>query len=237
MGLFNIDKELSDPEFVEKIYEGDDREFTKFYKKNHDKFFGFFRTNYQEHEHVRFDELYQDTCWKLYNQIMTGKLFVDSKKIYLRAKDGSVNLLKASLETYLISIGKLTYLEKERENVKYVDFDPLENIVHDDNDPNYNLDDIVQPLVNPDISIDPIYDLAFEPDLNDEAKFALVRGIVENMGSPCKEIFTYTYFNETGKKLKGEEIAIKMGYSSADVVKNQRARCQKKFKVAYLNSL
>ena len=57
------------------------------------------------------------------------------------------------------------------------------------------------------------------------------------MGPPCKEIFTYTYFNETGKKLKGEEIAKLMGYSSADVVKNQRVRCNKKFKVAFEHEL
>lgn len=243
MPLFN-----REPHLIERIFEGDDQAFSSLYEKYRDKFFGFFRSRCSEqivanHVMYRFqesgdylDDLYQNSCIKLYDQIMTGKMFVDSGKIFIKSKDGGINQLKASLETYLTSIGKLTLLEMERGERIYVDFDPIERITQDNDTPQDEMEMLFKPVVSG-VSIDPIIELSTDQELNNEAVFALVRKIVEIMGPPCKEIFTYTYFNETGKKLKGEEIAKLMGYSSADVVKNQRVRCNKKFKVAFEQEL
>ena len=121
MPLFN-----KEPHLVERIFEGDDQAFASMYEKYRDKFFGCFKKRCSEEQFgnrrlYRFndwgsylDDLYQNSCLKLYNQIMTGKMFVDGGKIFIRSKDGSINRLTASLETYLTSIGKLTLKEMER---------------------------------------------------------------------------------------------------------------------------
>ena len=221
MGLFN-----DDSRFVEKIYNGDDREFTSFYARNHDKFFNYFRP---ECSGLNLDDLYQNTCLKIYHQIMVGKMFVNSGKIYIRSKDGSINHLKASLATYLMAIGKRTLFEMQRADIKYVEFYSIDNTALDDNDPGFDFELINSGKMND----NPLESLYIDPEFNDEERFAKVRAIVDNMGFPCKDIFTYTYFNGTGKKLSGDEIAMLMGYNSADVVKNQRSRCKQKFKQAY----
>lgn len=240
MALFN-----NEPHLVEKIYEGNDRAFASLYEKYRGKFYGYFGNLFNE-EHLgnqsmmRFkeggfylDDLYQQSCLKLYNQIMTGKLFASGNKIYIISSDGNTNVLTSSLETYLTGIGKLTLKEFERGERRYVDFEPVERTAHQNNDPEYDLDINVKPVESSLVNIDPTFELSTEPYFDDEAKFELVRNIVAAMESPCKEIFTYTYFNENGKKMKGEEIARKMGYASADVVKNQKSRCHKKFKARY----
>ncbi len=244
MPLFN-----KEPHLVEKIYKGDDQAFSSLYEKYRDKFFGFFRARckeeafgnrrmYRFHDGGAYlDDLYQNSCLKLYDQIMTGKMFVDGGKIYIKSKNGDINHLKASLETYLTSIGKLTLLEMERGESRYVDFDPIERITQDSDNPQNELDLLFKPVDSAKVNVDPIFVLSTDQELNNEEVFAIVRRIVEIMGPPCKDIFTYTYFNESGKKLKGEEIAKLMGYSSADVVKNQRVRCNKKFKVAFEQEL
>ena len=244
MPLFN-----KEPHLVERIFEGDDQAFASLYEKYRDKFFGCFKKRCSEEQFgnrrfYRFndlgsclDDLYQNSCLKLYNQIITGKMFVDGGRIFIRSKDGSINRLTASLETYLTSIGKLTLKEMERGESRYVDFDPIERITQGDNDPEYDFDAMLKPANESKVNVDPVFDLTSDQELDDEEKFALVREIVEEMGPPCKDIFTYTYFNETGKKLKGEEIAELMGYSGADVVKNQKSRCHRKFKAAFLEKL
>ena len=244
MRLFN-----NDPRIVERIYEGDDQTFTSLYEKYRDKFFAFFRARCSEERFgnrslYRFldgdaylDDLYQKSCLKLYDQIMTGKLFVDAGTIYLRSRDGSINKLTASLETYLTSIGRLTLKEMERGEIRYVDFDPIERITQGDNDPEYDLSDSFQQVDASSVKVDSMFDLSSEDELNNEAKFAIVREIVKDMGYPCKDIFTYSYFSEDGKRMKGEEIAQKMGLASADVVKNQKSRCHKMFKTRYLQRM
>lgn len=242
MSLFNNEHHL-----VEKIYGGDDQAFASLYKKYRGRFFGFFsakcsterfgkRRMYRFNDNGAYlDDLYQNALLKLYNQIITGKMFVEGGKIYIRSKDGGINRLTASIETYLISIGKLTLKEMERGESRFVDFDPIERVAHDDNDPQYGFTECMTQANPLRINVDPIYDLSTDEDLNNEAKFALVQQIIDNyMGSPCKEIFNY-YFWE---KKSLEEIAqIMPQYSSADSVKNQKSRCHKKFKVAYLDAL
>ena len=88
MPLFN-----KEPHLVERIFEGDDQAFASMYEKYRDKFFGCFKKRCSEEQFgnrrlYRFndwgsylDDLYQNSCLKLYNQIMTGKMFVQ-KRIY-----------------------------------------------------------------------------------------------------------------------------------------------------------
>lgn len=244
MSLFNNEAKV-----VEKIYAGNDKAFTDLYEKFRGKFFGYFQEKCIEERFANqvlmkfkrngmyLDDLYQTTCLKFYNQIMTGKLFSSDGKIYIIDKNGNINLLQAKLETYLIGIGTLSLKEFEREECRFVDFDPIEKIGKGDYDSEYDLDNFIQPITTSKVDIDPVFEISSDPFFNNEDAFALVRQIVGNMESPCKEIFTYTYFNENGKKLKGEEIAQLMGYASADVVKNQKSRCHKKFKATYIQRL
>lgn len=240
MVLFN-----NEPHLVEKIYEGNDRAFASLYERYRKKFYGYFGNLFNEERFgnqsmMRFkeggfylDDLYQQSCLKLYNQIMTGKLFASGNNIYIISSDGNTKVLASSLETYLTGIGKLTLKELERGERRYVDFEPIERTMYDNNDPGYDLNLYIKPVESNHVTVDSAFELSLDPFFDDEARFELVRNIVAAMESPCKEIFTYTYFNENGKKMKGEEIAKKMGYSSADVVKNQKSRCHKKFKARY----
>ena len=154
MRLFN-----NEPHLVEKIYRGDDQAFASLYEKYRDRFFGYFfakcseesfgnRRMYKLNDSDAYlADLYQNSLIKLYNQIMTAKMFVDGGKIYIRGKDGAINKLTASLETYLISIGKLTLKEMERKESRYVDFDPIERKAHDDNNPHYGFEDCMTQVV------------------------------------------------------------------------------------------
>lgn len=217
----------NEPRLVERIYEGDNRAFSTLYEKYRPKFFGYFKgTLYVGRTEEQLADLYQNSCLKLYNQIITGKLFVQDKNIYIRNREGKINILSAKLETYLIGIGKFSFMEMQRGERKYVDFDPFANVLSIED---YNPAD--------GIHVNPILEIADDSYFEDENKFTVVRNIVDEMGSPCKEIFTYTYFSENGERMKGDEIAEKMGYASADVVKNQKSRCHKKFKEAYEKAL
>ncbi len=241
MRLFN-----NEPHLVERIYGGDDLAFSSLYEKYRDKFFGYFFARCSEEKYGNrrmyklndsgyyLDELYQNSLIKLYNQIMTAKMFVDGGKIYIRGKDGTINKLTASLETYLISIGKLTLKEMERSVSRYVDFDPIERLAHEDNNPQYGFDDCVKQVNPTKVNVDPIFALSSDDELDNEAKFTIVQHIVEGMEYPCKEIFTYFFW---GKKSLKEIADIMPKYNSSDSVKNQKSRCHKKFKVAYLKAL
>ena len=193
MRLFN-----NEPRLVEKIYRGDDQAFSSLYEKNRDRFFGYFfakcseerfgnRRMYKFNDSDAYlSDLYQNSLIKLYNQIMTAKMFVDDGKIYIRGKDGSINKLTASLETYLISIGKLTLKEMERKESRYVDFDPIERISHDDNNPHYGFEDCMTQVNPAKVNVDPIFNLSSDEELDNEAKFTTVQHIVAVMDSPCQ---------------------------------------------------
>lgn len=241
MRLFN-----NEPHLVEKIYGGDDQAFSSLYEKYRDRFYGYFfakcseerfgnRRMYKFNDSDAYlSDLYQNSLIKLYNQIMTAKMFVDDGKIYIRGKDEAINKLTASLETYLISIGKLTLKEMERKESRYVDFDPIERISHDDNNPHYGFEDCMTQVNPAKVNVDPIFNLSSDEELDNEAKFTTVHHIVAVMGSPCKEIFTYFFW---GKKSLEEIAQIMPQYSSTDSVKNQKSRCHKKFKVAFLEAM
>ena len=241
MPLFN-----NEPNIVKRIYGGDDQAFSSLYEKYRDKFFRYFiakcteekfgnRRMYRFNDSGAFlDDLYQNSLIKLYNQIMTAKMFVEGGKIFIRKRDGSINRLTASLETYLISIGKLTLKEMERGESRYVDFNPIERIAHDDNDPQYGFEDCMTSANLAMINVDPGFDLFFDEEFDNEYKFSIVQNIVERMGPPCKEIFTYFFW----EKKSLEEIShIMPQYSSTDSVKNQKSRCHRKFKTTYLAAI
>lgn len=233
----------NDTYFVEKIYAGEDQAFTTLYEKCRGKFYGHFRAQYSEDKFgnksiIRYceggaylDDLYQNTLLKLHNQIKTGKMFVDGGKIFVRGKDGTIKRLTASLETYIISVGRLTLKEMVRGECRYVSFDPIERISsEEDNDPKYDMRAILEPTVVTRVNVDPIFDISTDQELDNEQKFSIVREIVKELNTPCKEIFNY-YFWE---KKSLEEIAKLMPqYSNVDSVKNQKSRCHKKFKVAF----
>ncbi len=232
----------NEPRLIERIYEGDNRAFSTLYEKYRPKFFGYFQTSFSGAEkNEQIADLYQNSCLKLYNQIITGKMFVQDKNIYIRNRAGIVNVLSAKLETYLIGIGKYSFLEMKRGERKYVDFDPFEKVLSIDDfgyDPAYSFTSLTSPIESSEIKTNPLLEITDDPYFEDEAKFTLVREIVDAMGTPCKEIFTYFYFSEDGKKKTLEEIAkIMPNYSSADSVKNQKSRCHKKFKDAYEKAL
>lgn len=232
----------NEPHIIETIYAGDNQAFASLYEKYREDFFRFFYARCSEERsgnrrRYRFndcgaylDELYQNSLLKLYNQIMTAKMFVDGRKIYIRKRDGSISQLTASLKTYIISIGKLTLKEMERDANRFVGFDIVEGVIGDDSDMESELGRYMRPIESSAVNVDPLYDLSLDLGFWDEDTFKVVSDIVANMHSPCKEIFNY-YFWE--KKSLKEISEIMPRYSSEDSVKNQKSRCHQEFKVVF----
>lgn len=115
--------------------------------------------------------------------------------------------LTSSLETYLISVGRYSMMAKDR---KYKEI----------------LDDAV------------ISKLRFVESDEEELKNRIEREeyidqLVKKMVPPCSELLKAFYWD----KLSGQQIAIKLGYSSPDSVKTQKHKCMGKLKALVTSSL
>jgi RNA polymerase sigma factor (sigma-70 family) len=125
--------------------------------------------------------------------------------LYQNVKNGRLENLSVTLRTYLFQIGKNKICDHfKRTNNEVV----LEKF----------------PDLSPDADagdFDRIYE---EEDSAEERKKLIVYNTVCHLGSPCKEVLTYYYWDEKSMK----EIAELMDYSSSDVAKTQKSKCMKK---------
>lgn len=64
------------------------------------------------------------------------------------------------------------------------------------------------------------------PLIIENENFKIIRQVISEMGKPCAPILVAFYWNN----LRMDKIAQKLGYTSADSVKTQKARCMSKLK-------
>ena len=226
-------KSITDEQFVNRIHDGDNHVFTDFYKINRDTFFKHFsiKCSLDDTGRYRFksdnmylDDLYHDSCLRLYEKIMLGKIYVDDGKIHVINRYNESGVLKGTLYNYLESIGDFALKESERTEEHYAPLVGETSSSETNEDDEYGTEQ--HGTESHELSEDPSF---FEED----DKITIVRRIVKNMTDPCKRIFTLRYWEDEDGKMKMSDIAKEMGYASADVAKNQHHRCVEQFKEAF----
>ncbi len=176
---------MTDIEIIKGFLTNDEKVIADFYMEFKFKFCSFFRTRFAKDEEY-LNDLYQDACTILWDNIHTGKLTIAN--------------LSSSLSTYLISVGKYSLMSKDRKYKEILNDDEIKklNFVEDD-----------------------IEDFKARVERED-----FVERMVSEMKSPCSDILKAFYWD----RLSGEEIALKLNFSSADSVKTQKYKCMKKLK-------
>ena len=141
----------------------------------------------------------------------------DAENIYQEAflalhqnvQNGKLTNLTVPLRTYLFQIGKNKIYDFFKRAGKEVDIVCLLHLITSENE----LGD---------------FDLIYEDEDSDsERKKLIVYNTVSEMGSPCKEVLFYYFWDDKSMK----EIAELMNYSSSDVAKTQKSKCMKKIAV------
>lgn len=232
----------TDYTLVDKLSKGDNRAFAAFYKENRDPFFRHFNIYCQQESQAGFvrmkfkagdlylDDLYQTSCIRLYEMVTVRKLYAKDEKIYYVNKSDVSTVLSCSLLTLLKSIGFNALKEMERAN-------------HDSG--SSDIDELLRTYDDSECAPDELLCDDDEEDL----KVAIVRNLMFKMTDTCRKIFTALYgvgedtdanesLEPTGnKKVKGVDVVEKLGYSSPESFRNQKARCVNKFKVAFEDAL
>ncbi|SEB74295.1 RNA polymerase sigma-70 factor, ECF subfamily [Maribacter dokdonensis] len=183
----------SDETLFQALKEGSESAFKKVYEENRELFLNFARRYSLADEEVL--DAYQDAYVALYENIQNGKL----------------TILKSSLSTYLISIGKYKIMERLRNRNKHTNNELLLNNVEE-------IDDEIE---------------AFDIDndaLSTEQK--LLKKYFDALGKKCQKILKLFYYQQYNIK----EIMTEGNYNSENVVKSQKSRCLKTLKEAIKNA-
>lgn len=114
--------------------------------------------------------------------------------------------LNCTIKTYLYSVSKYMWLNKLKVNKRTVSFEEKLN----------------------EIEIMPIEVESLE--ISDQQSEVIK--MIEKLGSKCKDVLTYYYFD----RLKMKQIAVKMNFSNEQVAKNKKSSCLKKLKEMAFNS-
>ena len=75
------------------------------------------------------------------------------------------------------------------------------------------------------------FDNLNDEEMEFEDKLKKVEVCMDKMGNPCKTLLELYYFH----KCRMVEIAEKLGYNTADVAKNQKAKCMKRLRKMLVN--
>ena len=129
--------------------------------------------------------------------------------LHQNVQNGKLTNLTVPLRTYLFQIGKNKIYDYFKRAGKEIDIDSLSHLITSENE----LGD---------------FGLIYEDEDSDsEQRNLIVYNTVSEMGSPCKEVLSYYYWDDKSMK----EIAELMNYSSSDVAKTQKSKCMKKIEV------
>lgn len=112
---------MKDKEIIKGFLANDEQVITEFYRGFKFRFCTYFRAKFSKDENY-VNDLYQDVCSVLWNNIQTGKLTPET--------------LTSSLSTYLISVGKYSLMAKDRKYKEITNDEEIRklNFVEDDAD-------------------------------------------------------------------------------------------------------
>lgn len=177
----------------DSLKNGSETAFTSVYENNRELFLNFGR-KYGLGEDDLLD-VYQDAYIAFFENIQNRKLVV----------------LKSSISTYLISIGKYKIMERLRKNNKQVNNEVILNLVHETDDEIENFD-------------------ILHEELSTEQK--VLQLYFETLGEKCQEILKMFYY----KSYNIKQIMTEGGYKSENVVKSQKSRCLKTLRETIKNA-
>jgi RNA polymerase sigma-70 factor (ECF subfamily) len=185
-----IKTETSKEGLLEKVKNGDEVVLQKLYGQFRDKFLIWSMNNHN---------ISEDDAADVYQKAFTI--------LYYNAKDGKLNELTSSLETYLFGIGKMVVKELFRD--KHFGLQSLEQkeAMH---------------------QIDPNIMSGYE---NNELK-EMMKELLGKLGDPCKSVLVLYYF----KKYAMESIAIELGYKDERVARKKKFQCLEKLRGLYAES-
>jgi RNA polymerase sigma factor (sigma-70 family) len=172
-----------------QIKQGDDRFLRNLYEAKRTGFVSWFQKNYTMNK--------QQAC----------ELFQKAFSIfYFNVKDGKIQTLKSSIDTYVFGIGKMIMKEQYRQESRVA---TLEEI------PDVRLADY---------SIFHVEETTHQQNL--------VRKILDKLQEPCKSLLVMYYF----KNFSLESIAENLGYKNPGVVKKKKCLCLKHVRSQLLKS-
>lgn len=206
-------KTISDRELAAILRSGDrDMAITVLYRQFRDDFFGFIRKKWGRLSTDEVSMLFTDTCLSVFDNVASGRY-------ELRPE--------ACFETYLFEVGKRKMLklwrdetlpDKKDKTSRVARFMPFSDYFSGQSRKDKFLN-----------SADDDDDRYWT-----ETQYDILRELVfQELEEPCGSILRYVYYEAKS----GTEIAEKMSYSGADVVKTQKYRCMKKLTAAFKERL
>lgn len=199
---------MTDKEYIEGIWNKDNRVFATMYETFRSDFINLFRIKHSAQDVEQILDAYQDSCVVVWNNIQERKLTVRKLEEY-----------NTSLKTYLFSIGRNKLVNTYRRTQKEIKTDNLElfSVRRSSN----NLSDDYR---NSQF-------LLQEEELSERE--IIIQQLVTDMQEPCNTLLKLYYW----EKKDGRQIAELLNYKNADSVKTQKFKCMKKLKAALMNCL
>ncbi len=125
--------------------------------------------------------------------------------LYMNVRDGKLTSLTSTVRTYLFSIGKNLFRERQRER----------------SNATVNLDD-----VSNSIKVSKEIDSDILSDYQNQHQKKLVRELLSNVGEPCQTLLQLIFI----RGFSAEAVANEMGYSDERVVRKRKSLCLKKLR-------
>lgn len=126
--------------------------------------------------------------------------------MYENIVEGKIIELKGNIRNYLFGIGKFKLMERKRKQNRWTSMESLGQTAPD---PPFSMTET---------------DIHHQLELNEQQ--SQIKRMLEQLGSPCKEILNWFYYD----RFSTESIGSRLGYKSSDVVKSQKARCMRKLR-------
>jgi RNA polymerase sigma factor (sigma-70 family) len=172
-----------------QIKEGDDRFLKGLYESKRPAFIAWFQKNYRMDRQEALD------------------LFQKAFSIfYFNVKDGKIQTLKSSIDTYIFGVGKILMKENLRQESKVATLEEIPDML--------------------------VVDDSFSQEEESTHRQSLVKKILENLKDPCKTLLVMYYF----KNFSLESIAASMGYKNYGVVKKKKCLCLKMIRTQLLET-
>jgi hypothetical protein len=218
-------KKKKDIEICNGFMSNDTGIMTKFYRECRIPFEKAIRSTYGRdsiNNVMTIDDIYSVSFTRLIDRFQRKFFVIEEDKILYKGSDEGYRPLSSSIANFLNSIGKNVFREMARTEESKIESN-LEKIIP--SSPTNEDDDET-------LSGDPVDDCA-ETMTGEVKDTILVWRIVDNMKEPCKTILDQSLTKHLSGKTD-DDVAVELGYKSAEIVKSNRTRCKQKFKQVFL---
>ena len=217
-------KRNKDIEICNGVMSKDTGIMTKFYRECRIPFEKAIRSTYGRdsiNNVMTIDDIYSVSFTRLIDRFQRKFFVIEEDKILYKGSDEGYRPLSSSIANFLNSIGKNVFKEMARAEEGKIESEPVIKLrvpPEDDEDETINGE--------------PVDDCA-ETMTGEVKDTILVWRIVDNMKEPCKTILDQSLTKHLSGKTD-DDVAVELGYKSAEIVKSNRTRCKQKFKQVFL---